>query len=327
MFNQATWQHELSDVITQIEQLAHALELPPSALAAGEQARAEFALRVPKSFVARMQKKDPNDPLLLQVLPQAVEMLDKVGFVSDPVGDLQANPTPGLLHKYHGRVLLTLAGSCAINCRYCFRRHFPYAENTPDQHWKRALDYIKKDSSIEEVILSGGDPLLVKDVQLAKLSDKLEEIPHLKRLRIHTRLPIVIPSRITSELTALLKKSRLNPVIVVHSNHANEINQAVIDAMKMCRDANITLLNQAVLLKNVNDNVDALAALSEALFNAGIMPYYLHLLDKVKGAAHFDTQPIKAQDLMQALSAKLPGYLVPKLVREVAGMPAKQQSF
>jgi len=320
-----TWQKILVQAISDPAELCRMLELDPDIISDCERSRQQFRMRVPRAFVSRMEKGNPNDPLLQQVLPLAIEMQTIPGFNQDPVGELSASPVPGLLHKYHGRVLLTLTGACAVNCRYCFRRHYPYDEKVPGlSQWQAALDYIAADSSITEVILSGGDPLIVKDQQLAQLITSLERIPHLKTLRIHTRLPIMIPERITKVLVDLLKQSRLKAVIVLHSNHANEIDKAVAAAITQCQDAGLIVLNQAVLLKNVNDSVDALVQLSESLFEVGVLPYYLHVLDPVAGAAHFNVDKEKAKQLIAAMSDRLPGYLVPKLVQEVAGLSAKQ---
>ena len=314
-----TWQNALSNAVTRLDDLYGLLRLPTSPLDL-QHAQKSFPLRVPREFIARMEKENPNDPLLLQVLPQSIEMQNFPGFTTDPVGDLKKNPVPGLLHKYHGRVLLTLTGGCAIHCRYCFRRHFPYSENMPGQdNITRALDYIRE-HQIEEVILSGGDPLILKDHLLMDFILKLEKIPHIDRLRIHTRLPIVIPQRITDELVNGLRKTRFQKMIVVHCNHPNEIDNTVLQALKKLRESDAVLMNQSVLLKNVNDHADSLIHLSKKLFSAGVLPYYLHLLDKVQGAAHFDVSEEKANQLLSDLKKQLPGFLVPKLAREVAGM-------
>ncbi len=271
-----------------------------------------------------MRRGDPHDPLLRQVLPLAAECVSAPEFTTDPVGDLSAMAVPGVLHKYRGRVLLALTGACAVHCRYCFRRHFPYAEaNASSDRWQAALDYIARDASIHEVILSGGDPLALADRRLADLARRLAAVAHVERLRIHTRLPIVLPARVTTELTDWLAGGRLQPVMVVHANHANEIDADVRAALARLRAAGVTLFNQSVLLKGVNDSVESLAGLSEALFAAGVVPYYLHLLDRVQGAAHFEVEEGRARQLMADLAARLPGYLVPRLVREVAGAPSK----
>ena len=300
------------------------MDLGDEWLPAARAAARLFPLRVPRGFVARMRPRDPRDPLLRQVLPLAEECLAVEGFGADPVGDLSAMVVPGVLHKYHGRVLLTATGACAVHCRYCFRRHFPYAEANPvvDQ-WHQALDYIAGDESITEVILSGGDPLSLSDRRLAELTTRLEAIPHLRRLRLHTRLPIVLPERVNDELRDWLGATRLKTAVVVHANHANEVDASVIAALADLKGSGAELLNQSVLLRGVNDSTEALMALSEKLFEAGVLPYYLHLLDKVQGAAHFEVEEVAARRLMAELNRQLPGYLVPRLVREIPGAPGK----
>lgn len=318
------WQQSLKAAITDYRELCHCLQITCDDLLSVAPAIEQFALRVPREFVARMQPGNVHDPLLLQVLPQAQEMLAVPGYSCDPLHEADTNPLPGLLHKYQGRVLLTLTGACAVNCRYCFRRHFPYEANLPGgEHWQAIIHYIQQDNSINEVIFSGGDPLLLKDAVLARMLVDLESITHLTTLRIHTRLPIVIPSRITDKLVTLLQHSRLQTVLVLHCNHANEIDQTVEHTLQPLLATPITLLNQSVLLKGVNDSATILAALSKRLFAVGVLPYYLHVLDKVQGAAHFAVSDSKAQQLMQKLRAQLPGYLVPSLVREVANQPNK----
>lgn len=311
-------------MITTLQDLCFELNLDPSQFKNIDKAIAQFPLRVSRSYVSRMEKGNPSDPLLLQVLPQAKEMENLPGYSLDPLEELKLNPVPGLLHRYHGRVLLTLVGSCAVNCRYCFRRHFPYQKIVPGlKGWKPALDYIQQNDSIEEVILSGGDPLVLKDKHLKELVLQLAEISHLQRLRIHTRLPIINPERINDELLEWLTLTRLKPVIVIHCNHANEIDQTIETAFTKVRTQKILLLNQSVLLKNVNDDANELIRLSKALFNIGVMPYYLNLLDKVHGSAHFEVSEDKAKKLILQMMHQLPGYLVPKLVREMPGMPCK----
>lgn len=319
------WQQALARAVTDpgelLEMLGLSRDLLPGAHAAGRY----FPLRVPRGFVARMRRGDPRDPLLRQVLPLDEERREVAGFGADPVGDLAAMAVPGVLHKYRGRVLLTVTGACAVHCRYCFRRQYPYSEANPAAaNWGAALDYIAADDTIREVILSGGDPLTLSDRRLEDLLQPLAEIAHVRRLRIHTRLPIVLPERMTGALLHLLAASRLQPVLVVHANHAREIDPAVRQSLGRVRQAGIALLNQSVLLRGVNDSPAALAQLSEALFEAGVLPYYLHMLDKVRGAAHFEVSAADAGRILAELSARLPGYLVPRLVRETAGAPAKQ---
>jgi EF-P beta-lysylation protein EpmB len=283
-----------------------------------------FALRVPRGFVARMRHGDADDPLLRQVLPQAAELGEVPGFTRDAVGDLAARSANGVLHKYEGRALLVATGSCAVHCRYCFRRHFPYAEETAAANrWSEAVGHLRADRSIGEVILSGGDPLSLSTAKLAELGDTLAAIPHVRRLRIHTRLPIVLPERVDTEFHRWLAALPLQRVVVLHANHPAEFDAAVDAACARLRDAGATLLNQAVLLRGVNDDADVLAGLSERSFAAGVLPYYLHQLDRVTGAAHFEVPDERAQALLDALRRRLPGYLVPRLVREVAGEPSK----
>lgn len=286
---------------------------------------AGFALRVPRGFVARMRRHDPNDPLLLQVLPQLAELDEVPGFVVDAVGDMNSRSSQGLLHKYQGRALLIASGSCAINCRYCFRRHFPYAEEIAAAgQWRKALDHLQQDQSINELILSGGDPLSLATGKLEELGRGLADLPHVTRLRIHTRLPVVLPERIDAPLLSWLASLPLQKVLVLHANHANEIDSSVAEACARLREAGITLLNQSVLLRGINDDSRTLVELSERLFAAGVLPYYLHQLDRVNGAAHFEVNDSRAATLMDDLRTQLPGYLVPKLVREVAGDASKR---
>jgi L-lysine 2,3-aminomutase len=288
-------------------------------------ADAGFQLRVPRGFVARMRPGDARDPLLLQVLPQLAELGEVPGFVADAVGDMAARETRGVLHKYHGRALLIASGSCAINCRYCFRRHFPYGdEMAAAGQWRQALEHLRRDDSISELILSGGDPLALATSKLEELSRGLADVPHVTRLRIHTRLPVVLPERIDHPFTAWLAALPLQKVVVLHANHANEFDEHVDAACVRLRGTGASLLNQSVLLRGVNDDAGALAGLSERLFAAGVLPYYLHQLDRVQGAAHFEVDDVRALELMEALRVRLPGYLVPRLVREVGGDASKR---
>jgi L-lysine 2,3-aminomutase len=321
---QPRWQQELRDGYTSTQALLQHLGLDSRQIEGGLLHDRDFTLRVPASFVGRMQPGNPLDPLLLQVLPRGLEANRIAGYGVDPVGDLAASKEPGLLHKYAGRVLLITTGACAVHCRYCFRRHFPYHEAKAwQQDWEAAIAYLRADTSIHEVILSGGDPLTLSDTRLSALAQQLATIPHLRRLRIHTRLPIVLPRRIDTELLAWLSDVPLAKVVVVHANHANEIDGEVTGAIADLKTAGVTVLNQAVLLRGVNTTVDALSDLSEALFAAGVLPYYLHLLDPVQGAAQFDVAPAEAARLLDGLRAALPGYLVPRLVRERAGAKYK----
>lgn len=271
-----------------------------------------------------MRRGDPDDPLLRQVLPAPAEDDDVAGFTDNPVGELGMFRGDGLLNKYHGRSLLVATGACAIHCRYCFRRHFPYDEGQPDgREFSAALDQIASDESIDEVILSGGDPLVLPDDRLADVASALAEIPHVRRLRIHTRMPVVLPERVDEALVGWIDTSPLPVVVVIHANHPNEIDASVVRALSVLDAAGATLLNQAVLLRNVNDSSEVLEGLSKRLFECGVLPYYLHLLDRVAGAAHFEVDEDRALQIIKSLQARLPGYLVPRLVREVEGAPSK----
>lgn len=319
-----SWQSLLSRSITDPEHLLRRLELDPALLAGARAGAADFPLRVPEPFVERMHKSDPNDPLLRQVLPLGEELLEHPDYVLDPLGEQHTNTRAGIIHKYHGRLLLIVSGGCAVNCRYCFRRHFPYGDNNlSTEQWQQALDYIRGDQSISEVIYSGGDPLAASDKRLAWLTREIAAIPHVRRLRVHTRLPVVIPQRVTSELIDALCGTRLPVVMVLHSNHANEFDAALGNAVLRLRQAGITLLNQTVLLRGVNDSLETLISLSETLGDHGILPYYLHVLDHVKGAQHFHVDDGAAMGLAAEMLARLPGFLVPRLVREVAGETSK----
>ncbi|MEM8961829.1 MAG: EF-P beta-lysylation protein EpmB [Acidobacteriota bacterium] len=315
------WQRALAKGPSQLGELLDRLGLDATRMDADVAAHRAFRLRVPESYVARMRPGDPDDPLLRQVLPIGAEMKTVPGFDHDPLAEAAMSPVPGLLHKYHGRVLLTVTGACAIHCRYCFRRHFPYDEHVRDLG--PALAYIAARSDIEEVIWSGGDPLSVRDDRLAALADEVAAIPHVERLRIHTRLPIVLPERVDDALLAWLGQTRLRPVMVVHANHPREIDDAVVAACERLTASGVVMLNQAVLLAGVNDDAEVLVALSRALDRARVLPYYLHLLDRVAGAAHFDVEIGRADRLHDSLRERLPGYLVPRLVREVPGATAK----
>ncbi|GAA03136.1 EF-P beta-lysylation protein EpmB [Photobacterium leiognathi] len=317
------WLNDLSNAISDPFTLLKLLKIDPTPWENGLAARKLFALRVPLSFVDKMEIGNPYDPLLRQILPLAQEFEVHQGYSVDPLEE-QQNEIPGLLHKYHNRVLLIVKGGCAVNCRYCFRRHFPYSDNKGNKRqWQQSLEYIAAHPEINEVILSGGDPLMAKDHELQWLIEHIAAIPHIKRLRIHSRLPVVIPNRITDALCQILTETRLQTILVTHINHANEIDDALKTAMQKLKQANVTLLNQGVLLKGVNDSVAALTDLSETLFDAGIQPYYLHVLDRVQGAAHFMVDDEIARQLMAGLITKVSGYLVPKLTREIGGRASK----
>jgi len=319
-----TWQQQLSRAVRDPAVLCQRLGLSDKWLPGARTGHQLFEVCVPDAYLSRIAPGDPGDPLLRQVLPLDEEAMSLPGFVADPLEEADHQPASGLIHKYAGRVLLIASPACAINCRYCFRRHFPYADNAPSRaQWQQALDYLHTDTSLQEAILSGGDPLAANDRQLAWLVEQLDAIPHLKRLRIHTRLPVVIPDRIDDALLDWLSATRLQKVVVLHINHPNEIDQAVVDACNRLKQAGVTLLNQSVLLRHVNDSADTLAALSERLFEAGILPYYLHVLDPVQGAGHFDVSDDEARALINALLPRLPGFLMPRLVREIPGEESK----
>lgn len=318
------WQQALAKSITSLDELCRLLELDSQKFAEFIDTLPKFPLRVPRGFVARMQKGNLRDPLLMQVLPLQKELEFTTGFCQDPIQEKNANPLPGLLHKYPGRVLLIATGACAVHCRYCFRREFPYEENVlANGALLRVLEYIRNDLSIEEVILSGGDPLIFKDSALSQWLQNLAAIPHVKIVRFHSRIPVVLPERITPELISILTASRLRPVIVIHCNHPQELDDLVKQCLTAMHKAGITLLNQAVLLRDINNQVDILSQLNRQLFNAGVLPYYLHLLDPVQGAAHFSVSADEGKQLIQQLRDQLPGYLVPKLAQEIAGKSAK----
>jgi EF-P beta-lysylation protein EpmB len=318
------WLSQLADVVTNPDELLHLLNVDADArLLAGREAKRLFPLRVPRAFIARMEKGNPDDPLLRQVLTTQEEFVAAPGFSTDPLEE-QHSVVPGLLHKYQNRALLLVKGGCAVNCRYCFRRHFPYAENQGNKrNWQTAMEYIQAHPELDEIIFSGGDPLMAKDKEIDWLMTQLEAISHVKRLRIHSRLPIVIPARITDALVARFAGSSLQVLLVNHINHANEIDDAFRAAMSRLREAKVTLLNQSVLLRGVNDNARTLATLSNALFDAGVMPYYLHVLDKVQGAAHFLVTDEEARNIVRELLTLVSGYMVPKLAREIGGEPSK----
>jgi len=316
------WQH--IPLVTRTAELLALLGLDADLDGLHHEALRDFPLRVPHGFVGRMRKGDPRDPLFLQVWPAAAEGFETAGFSRDAVGDLASLKSGGLIHKYQGRALVIATGACAVNCRYCFRRHFPYGDSLASRgNWRETLTQIAGDSSIEEVILSGGDPLSLSDDKLSAFVRQLEQIPHVRRLRLHTRTAVVLPERVDDALLDWLRRTRLQKVVVLHVNHANEIDAAVEAAIFRLRAAGATLLNQSVLLKNVNDSPATLANLSERLFACGVLPYYLHLLDRVQGGGHFEVNEFDAVKIMGGLAARLPGYLVPRLARETPGAPAK----
>ncbi|MCG8583731.1 MAG: EF-P beta-lysylation protein EpmB [Pirellulales bacterium] len=322
----ARWQEEMKRAIRDAAELCRVLSLPRELADEARRAAGDFPLFAPRPYVARMRRGDVHDPLLRQVLPIDAENTLAPGFVADPVADHAAEITPGLLHKYHGRVLLVTTGACAVHCRYCFRRHYPYAEVPKSvDAWEPAIDAIAGDASINEVILSGGDPLTLADETLGELVERLEQIEHLRVLRIHTRLPIMIPQRVDDALCDLLAGTRLVPYVVVHANHAAEIDEHVAAAIQRLQAAGAAVLNQSVLLAGVNDSVEALEELSRRLIELRVQPYYLHQLDRVDGAAHFEVPVERGKEILKALRERLPGYAVPRYVQEVPGAEGKTE--
>ncbi len=319
------WRRHLAEAVDDVGELLGLLGLEDRSAQYGTPVAARgFPLRVPRGFVGRMRRRDPNDPLLRQVLPRGVEDKTADGFSTDPVGELELASTAGVLHKYRGRALVVATGACAVHCRYCFRRHFPYGDlDSTLAGWQTAVEHIAGDPEISEVILSGGDPLTLPDARVSELSRHVARVPHVRRLRIHTRLPIVLPQRVDEELVSWLSHLDLPTVVVVHANHAQEIDADVRRALAALRATGASILNQSVLLAGVNDSAEALIELSESLFDAGALPYYLHMLDPVEGAAHFAVSDREARNLHRQVASRLPGYLVPRLVREVPGAPAK----
>lgn len=323
-----TWQSLWRSSIRDPKELLQVLGLQGFEGLLSAEAEQQFSLRVPRGFAAKMRYGDINDPLLRQVLPITDEQIQSPGFSIDAVGDLAARQQMGVLHKYHGRALLVTTGSCAINCRYCFRRHFPYAEQTAAANqWQSAVAYLANDTSISELLLSGGDPLSLSTTKLNSLTQQLSPLKHIKRLRFHTRLPIVLPERIDDEFIAWLRTLSYQLVFVVHTNHGNELDSSVAQAVARIKQTGATVLNQSVLLKGVNDDAEILSTLSERLFDMGILPYYLHQLDRVQGATHFEVPLPQAKALHAELMRRLPGYLVPKLVQEIVGQAHKTPIF
>lgn len=322
---QPAWQREMADAVRSIDELLPLVGLKLSQLDYSDAALKSFRLRVPRGFVRRMRRGDPQDPLLLQVLPRALETENQPGFVTDPVADLVYSKGKGVIHKYRNRILLVTTGACAVHCRYCFRRHFPYAEQNPrgQDKWCEVLDTLRASPEVDEVILSGGDPLSLPDASLASLLAGLDTIPQIRSVRIHSRLPVVLPSRIDQGLLAVLRASRKKLVMVIHANHPNELDADTDRACRQLAAIGVALFNQSVLLRGVNDDADILINLSQRLFDAGVIPYYLNLLDRVAGAAHFEVDEVSARRLVNAMRARLAGYLVPRLVRDVPGGAGK----
>lgn len=321
---QSKWRRILQKSTRNPQALLAELGLAAGHMRVSRRAADNFPLRVPDGFLEKVRHGDIHDPLLRQILPLAEEDETTPGYSNDPLQEHASQPAPGLLHKYDGRALLIVTGACAIHCRYCFRRHFPYTDaNASPQQWRQALAYLTNDPGITEIILSGGDPLTVSNNKLELLVNELSDIAHIRRLRIHTRIPIVLPERIDDGLISILAGTRLQTAVVVHANHAREIDDSVASAVMKLRNARIPLLNQSVLLKGVNDSVAVLQELSEKLFSIGVIPYYLHMLDPVQGTAHFAVSEARALEIVRQLRDKLPGYLVPRLVREVPGHASK----
>ncbi|MFO0918825.1 MAG: EF-P beta-lysylation protein EpmB [Planctomycetaceae bacterium] len=320
----SNWHRELADALRDPEALIDRLDLPENWREPARRAAKLFPLLVTESYLRRIEPGNPHDPLLRQVLPLDAEFHQPPGFTADAVGDHHAQLAPGLLKKYAGRALLIATGACAIHCRYCFRRHFPYGE-APRRldEWEPALEALRRDESIQEILLSGGDPLMLTDQRLQTLLSRLSEIPHLVRLRIHSRLPIVLPSRITSEFLELITSQRLTPMMVVHANHPRELDESCRAALRRLVCAGVPVLNQAVLLRGVNDEITVLRELCDGLVNLGVMPYYLHQLDRVQGAAHFEVDEESGRTLIAELRRQLPGYAVPEYVRETVGAAHK----
>lgn len=312
------WRRELRAAVRDPHELCRLLELPAAVADSAVEGVGQFSLFVPPHYLSLIRRGDPHDPLLRQVLPIAEESRDVSGFTADPVDDAAAARNPGVLKKYEGRALLIATGVCAVHCRYCFRRHFPYADIPhSDTAWDTALQAIAADSTIGEVILSGGDPLMLADERLARLVEQIAGIAHVKRLRVHTRLPLMVPARVTDSLIEWLTSTRLTPIMVLHANHAQELDDLVAQSLESLRTGGVMLLNQSVLLRGVNDSVAALVALSERLIELGVVPYYLHQLDRVAGAAHFEVPVAVGRQLVTQLQARLPGYAVPRYVQEV----------
>lgn len=308
-----------------VDDLADYLQLPKSDWQTGQAAAEDFPLFVPREFAAKMRRGDSSDPLLRQVLPIEQETITAKGFTANPVGDDEATLTPGLLQKYHGRALMVTTGACAVHCRYCFRRHFPYGEGPKGiEAWSSALKAIARDVTLHEILLSGGDPLTLTDNILRQLAEKIAAAQHIRRLRIHTRLPVMIPSRVNDPLLAWLTGTRLKPFVVIHVNHPNELADDVAEALARLTEANVPLLNQSVLLRGVNDDAQTLIELSEKLLDLNVMPYYLHQLDRVQGAAHFEVPRAKGLRILETMRGRLPGYGVPRYVEEIAGDTSKR---
>lgn len=322
-WQEESWQSALKNVITDPFQLCELLDIDPLQLDLSPASARQFPVKVPRSFVARMQVGDPKDPLLLQVLNQKAEESNPPGFVTDPLEEAEFNPLPGLIHKYKNRVLLTLSGACAIHCRYCFRRHFDYNANNPGSDgWLPVLRYLQSHSEIDEVIYSGGDPLSAPDRLLKSFTEQLHKTTRIKRLRVHSRMPVVIPQRITDECLEWLSIFE-NSILVTHINHPREIDQSLSEAIEKLKSVGVQLFNQAVLMRGINDDLETQMELHRKCFDSGIKPYYLHLMDPVEGAAHFDVPEEEAKKLYDRMRTELSGYMLPALSREIPGDTAK----
>ena len=318
----SSWQQQMKVAVRDLAALRKTLQLPEDLTA--RSAEASFSVFAPRPFIDRIEPGNPKDPLLLQLLPSQREDTSPSHYTTDPLAESEAQLGPGVLKKYNGRALFIVTGACAIHCRYCFRRHFPYQDHSViGSDWESAIAAITADESIEEVIFSGGDPLTVVDLRLASLIDRLEQIPHVRRLRIHTRLPIMIPARVTDGLVAMLEQTKLEVVFVIHANHANEIDNDVAAAMERLKSSGAMLLNQSVLLAGVNDSAQALIDLSKRLISIGVMPYYLHQLDQVIGTSHFEVPISQGKQIIETMRASLPGFAVPRYVQEIPGQPNK----
>jgi EF-P beta-lysylation protein EpmB len=319
----APWTDLLRSAIKDLAELLDFVDLSRGELDEAPLLDAAFPLLVPRGFASRMRKRDPRDPLLRQVLPLVRERDAVPGFVRDPLDEIERAQS-GVIRKYAGRALLVTTAACPIHCRYCFRRHFPYSDQSASRaSWTDAVAALERARDVSEVILSGGDPLTLANGRLETLIDKLERLDHLRTLRIHTRFPVVLPERIDAGLLSILATSRLRTVVVVHCNHAQEIDAPVERALAALQSNGVMLLNQSVLLRGVNDDVATLRELSERLLDAHVLPYYLHALDPVSGSAHFDVPQLEALALVEKIRSTLPGYLVPRLVRELPGELSK----
>ncbi len=320
-----SWTTVLGDAFRDPVKLLEFLQLDFNKYLSKVDCESKFKMLVPQSYALKMKKGDWNDPLLRQVLPLVQENTDVPGFVADPVGDLQAEISTGLLQKYHGRVLLVTTGACPVHCRYCFRREFPYSNSMPDKkQWKTTLTSIQDDNSISEVIFSGGDPLMIPDYRLQRMCEDIVSIKHVKTLRFHTRVPVFLPERVTENFIDWLGGLDIQKVLVIHANHSNELDDAVGAGLLALKKKGVMLLNQSVLLKGINDTTEILSDLSKRLLSYQVLPYYLHQLDRVQGAAHFEVEKARAIELIKSLRNELPGYLVPNLVQEVSGKRSKQ---